>query len=352
MTQLSRRSFLLACTASAVALALPSAAVAAPAKTIVLEGVRDAAGKYNVRVPADIASSLGKLRTAELTIASNRALRIAQNQNLARPKANGLLTRLWSPSLRAAPKGIVPTLVQAGLILGFAWALSNATGDLNKDATSTMTAGGAACEVYPALPSTVWARSTGIYRNSTGSQALAVQSTRATGGTGTLPAPAGWNNGGQRNAVALGGGSYEWEVQFTKNVACGERVAFPPTVPSGAVPGAEHAGTQVDTHSETNVGKIADAQHQKAVDDIKAGVPLPGGVIPGEVEDTDGGPITSVPVAQLDLGGLAFDWGQQVGDYVTPRAQIGNEDTHVKFPPEVPLPGAETPSPTPTPPEN
>lgn len=346
MSKLSRRSFLFACSASVVALTVPTVAMAAPSRTIVLEAVKDASGKYSsVRIPSGIASELGAIRAQELEAASNRALRVAQSQNLARPNANGLLTRIWRPSLRAAPRGIAQSLLQAGLVLGFAWALSNATGELGKD-TSSMTMNAKECANLPVNPaSDMWARSSGVYRtNASSSTAVAVQRTTGTSRGGTVAGPSGWSWAGQR-AISTEAGVTTWEVQFTKNVACGERVAFPPGPIEGAVPGSEHGGNEADANSEANKVKIIDGLHKQAENDIKAGVPLPGGEIAGEVADVGADVVEKVrvpapvtdptkPITPIDL--------------TTPRPQIGQDDTHVKFPPEVDL-GTETPNPNPTP---
>lgn len=348
--KLSRRAFLVAASSTALAAVLPAPVAAAPSTVIILEAVKDIRGVYStVRLPANLAAQMGEARAGIIEAASNRALAQAQAQNLARPAANGLLTRIWRPALKASPRGIAHTLLQAGLVLGFAWALSNAQGELGKD-TSSMTMNAKECAALPVNTSDMWQRSSGVYRTSASSStAIAVQRTVGTSRGGTVASPNGWQWAGQR-AVSTEAGTTTWDVQFTKNVACGERVAFPPGPVEGAVPGAEHGGNEADANSEANKTKIIDGLHRQAENDFKAGIPLPGGettttkdVDQKTLEDTKTkAPITDAtkPIKPVDL--------------TTPWTQIGDDQTQVEFPPEVELgtqqPGTNpTPTPTPTP---
>lgn len=342
MTKLSRRTFLFASAATAATLMLPSAAIAAPSRTIVLDGVKDASGKYtSVRVPTGIAQEIGLARAAELDLISNRALSAAQAQNLSVPKTNGLLTRMWKPALKAAPKGIAQAVLEVGLVVGLTLALTNAVAELSKDA-STLTMTARACANLPTAPSNTWDYTTGVYRNSGGSAGVAIQRTYGTSGGGTVAAPAGWSNQAQRNARAIGNGQFEWEVQFSKAVACGERIAFPPTVPNGAVPGADHFGATDDANSEANRVKIADTFQQQAKADQDASAALPGGEVPGQVEDGGKVPATS------DTSSVKGPTTNVPGtDYTTPRTAIGADDVHVKMPADYTVPDS-TPTPTPS----
>lgn len=346
MKPLSRRAFLFACSCSVVALAVPSPALAAPSRTVVIDTFKDANGVWRTAIPNDIASELGEIRAAELKEVSRRALVTAQAQNLSLPKANGLLTRMAAPVLRArAAGGIAGALLQAGLMVGLTVALASATAELSKDA-STMVLN-RACATMPQVPSgaSIWDLSTGAYRNAQGTAATAYQRTTAVTTGGSAPAPAGWSWAAQRNATSIGNGQFRSEVMFSKQVACGERVAFPPTVPEGAIPGAEHGGNETDTNSAQNRVKVIDGIHREAAKDQEAKKPIPGGEDatvqdPGITIPAPGATDVSPPVVGPDVPGSS---------YIAPRPGIGNEDTRFTFAPGTQLGEDTTPTPDPTP---
>lgn len=347
MKPLSRRTFLFACSCSLVALAVPTPAIAAPSRTVIIDTFKDSSGVWRTRIPTDIAAEIGEIRTAELTEVSRRALVTAQSQNLSLPKANGLLTRMAAPVLRArAAGGIAGALLQAGLMVGLTVALASATAELSKD-SSTLTMSAKDCANLPAGPASgnMWDRTTGIYRNSSGNAGVAVQRTTGVSGGGSITAPAGWSWAGQRNATSIGNGQFRSEVQFTKNVACGERVAFPPTVPEGTIPGPEHGGNETDTNSAQNRVKIIDGIHREAAKDQEAKKPIPGGEDatvqdPGITIPAPGATDVSPPVVGPNVPGSS---------YIAPRPGIGNEDTRFTFAPGTQLGEDTTPTPDPTP---
>lgn len=348
MTKLSRRSFLFAASATTLAMMLPVPAAAAPTKTITLDLVAGSDGVHRLRIPTDFASEIGAARTAEVTAASNRALKIAQAQNLSRPKANGLLTRLVAPALKGRPSGIAQALLQTGLVLGITVALSTAVADLAKD-SSQLTMESQACAVMPPAPSSGWDRATGIYRNAAGTGGTAIQRTVVQStSAGTVAAPAGWSWSAQR-LIGSSNGVYTWEVIFSRAVACGVSVPFPPvTSVQGAIPNAAGENSQVDQNSDANRIKIADGLHNEAKLDAENGVSVPGGEVAGVVEE----PGIPIPAAAT-LGTPDFGFpapAPLVGnDYISPRAPIGADDTHVVFPPDVQLGGETEPGTEPTP---
>jgi hypothetical protein len=341
--------FAMGCTALAVTLPAPAMA-AGPSETITLEAYESVAGsgKFNrVKIPTNLATKMDVVRVQALEVSSNRMLAVAQAQNLALPKANGLLTRIWRPSLRSMSRGVAPALLEVGLIVGLSIATSLATVELSKT-SSTLTMSGQQCAALPTAPSSVTEQSTGIYRNSNGTAGSAVQRTTIQStSSGTVPAPSGWAWSYQRQIGQTfneaGQRLYTWEVWFSKNVTCGERVAFPPTTdPLGSIPNSSGEKTQADQNSEANRVKVIDGLHNWGQSE-QSTKPFPGGEIVGQVEEP-GIPIP--PASQFAPPSFQTTPAPLTpADLTTPLPSpvIDPENTHVKFPDTVGLPTTSNP---------
>lgn len=211
---------------SVAAIPIPLAAQTGP---VFLDMVKNPNGTFSL--PSGSASLVSGPRAALMQQASDRALRVAQAQNLSLPKANGLLTRMMRPL--AASKGVgglARELLAAGLIAGLVWSLADGTQIRDTTGSGVLQRGGNVCgsaAIYPLVPNQITSVQTGIYRTSSNG-VVAYSRQVVTGWTGgTVPAPAGWTWSFQRNVA---GGIEVWFSQQIASANC-EQFKFPVVAP-------------------------------------------------------------------------------------------------------------------------